>query len=138
MYTLYDKKTGQITGRTNDSEVAKLRSSIPGSFDSSKYYIKNGVPITLPEKPSRQSWHVYKMNNGVWNLNLELTTKKALEFRRYLLSTYVDKVNPIWLSQMNAVQQLQVANYRQDLLDITDQPNFPVDIIWPNVPDILK
>ena len=33
---------------------------------------------------------------------------------------------------------VEVKNYRQALRDITNQKNFPNEIIWPNKPDILR
>jgi hypothetical protein len=139
MYTLYDKRTGKIIGHTSDEFRAKSENSIVGMYNQEKYYILRNTPLLYPKKPTNKYWHVYHfdLQTENWILDIELTDSKVRQVRKELFN-YVDKVNPIWLQSMNALQQLQVANYRQDLLDITDQPNYPIDINWPIVPDFLK
>ena len=139
MYTTYDIKTGRITGTTNDIDRAQSEPNILGQYNASDYYIVNKQPVKYPPKPKGPSYLVYSFDftNNSWVLDIPASDIKARQFRSQLFS-YVDKVNPIWLASMNAVQQLQVANYRQDLLDITKQDNYPVDIVWPIVPYFLK
>lgn len=139
IFTTYDMKTGAITGVTNDEMRARSEPYIQGNYNGSEYYIVNKQPVKYPPKPKGPSYLVYSFDftNNSWVLDIQASDLKARQFRSQLFS-YVDKVNPIWLSSMNAVQQLQVANFRQDLLDVTKQENYPVDIVWPTIPYFLK
>lgn len=138
-YTLYDPNSGSILGVVSNIEDYKGYNFVRGSYDSKDYMVKNGNITKKPTPPSGPSWHVYNYNESTheWTLNKPASAAKAKELRRSYFK-YVDKVNPIWLASMNAIQQLQVANFRQDLLDITDQPGYPVQIQWPIIPDFLK
>jgi hypothetical protein len=55
--------------------------------------------------------------------------------RGQLLAKYVDAVNQVRWSLLTPEQQAYLTNYRQLLLDITDTPGFPYDVIWPTEPD---
>lgn len=136
-YTIFDNDS--IIGVVSHVEDYSGLNYVKGVYDSKDYVVVDGVLLRKPPNPTNEPWHVYdydKVSNSMV-LNIQKTDNKAKEIRRELFK-YVDKVNPIWLASMNAVQQLQVANYRQDLLDITKQENYPVDIVWPIVPYFLK
>ena len=49
---------------------------------------------------------------------------------------YLDTIltNPLRWAGYSAEQQGIIAQYRQDLLDITDQEGFPANIVWPQSP----
>lgn len=57
--------------------------------------------------------------------------------RNRLLQVKVDAVagNALRWADMTAEQQAAWAEYRTALLDITDQPGFPHNVIWPNPPE---
>lgn len=136
-YTIFDNNG--IIGVVSNVEDYKGYNFVKGNYNSKEYTVIDGKLVRKPPVPSNEPWHVYEFdkNSKSFVLNIAKTDKTARNLRRELFKN-VDKVNPIWLSQMNAVQQLQVANYRQDLLDITKQTNYPVQIVWPIVPDFLK
>jgi|SRR6478735_726571 len=57
--------------------------------------------------------------------------------RQTLLRTHVDPFvsNPLrWASMADADKEAILA-YREALLNITEQPDYPVAIVWPGVPD---
>lgn len=55
--------------------------------------------------------------------------------RQRFFSRYVDTINgPRWEMMPETAKQ-EFMTYRQALLDITIQPNFPYDIVWPTVPN---
>lgn len=55
--------------------------------------------------------------------------------RGQLLAKYVDAVNQVRWNLLTTEQQAYLTQYRQQLLDVTDQPGFPFDVIWPTEPD---
>lgn len=65
--------------------------------------------------------------------------QKASEVRTerdFLLSSVVDPIvtNPLRWGDLTESEQQEFVDYRKALLDITDQPNFPWDIEWPEKP----
>ena len=67
--------------------------------------------------------------------------QKAAELVRYkrdlLLVNVVDPIvsNPLRWADLTPAKQQSWANYRRELLDITDQVGFPNDVIWPVKPE---
>lgn len=139
MYTLYDPKSGRITAQTSSANRAKQEASIPGAWPAEVFYISRGQPQRYPPKPTSLFWHEYTwdLDSQTWRLDTEATKQAAQKHRRQLFS-YVDKVNPIWYASMTETQQTQTQQYRQDLLDITQQPGYPVSIEWPTIPGFLR
>lgn len=58
--------------------------------------------------------------------------------RKRKLVVEVDKVasNALRWASLTEEQQAAMAEYRQALLDITDQPGFPLDVVWPEKPEV--
>lgn len=56
--------------------------------------------------------------------------------RDSLLISYIDTLNPIRWEFMSEEQKDAWRIYRQELLDIPQQPQFPYDVIWPIKPSI--
>lgn len=54
--------------------------------------------------------------------------------RGQLLGKYVDAVNQVRWNLLTPEQQAYLTQYRQELLDVTDQAGFPFDVIWPEEP----
>ena len=50
-----------------------------------------------------------------------------------ILSTEVDSIvsNPLRWADLSSTEQLEMANYRTALLDITEQEGFPHNVVWP-------
>ena len=55
--------------------------------------------------------------------------------RRTLLKRFVDIYHPLRWNALTLEQQSAVAAYRQALLDVTNQPDFPNSIEWPQRPN---
>jgi len=139
IHTLYDNKTGVITGQTTDPHRIQFETNIAGNYNGSIYYIKQARAKKYPPKPARAFWHRYDWDNVAekWQLNLDETARSAKLYRNNLFR-YVDKISPIWYASMTAQQRLDAQAYRQALLDITQQSDFPVNIQWPSVPEFLR
>ena len=64
---------------------------------------------------------------------------KVRQLRKRIMRTKVDPVvtNPLRWADLDTLQQDELKAYRQDLLDLTDQPGFPFEITWPTKPSWL-
>lgn len=136
-FTVYDS-SGKILRSGSCPEYDYENQNLPGELileglsDAATQYVDNGIIVDMPERPSDDYDFDYVSKS--WIYNEQLASKKARGHRNYLLVTEVDSINAIrWLA-MNQQEQEQWTKYRQDLLDITTQPNFPHDIIWPIKP----
>lgn len=70
----------------------------------------------------------------------EIDAEKAKQIRgerNFLLSEHVDPIvsNPLRWADMSENDQIAWTQYRQDLLDVSNQSGFPHDVNWPNMPD---
>lgn len=136
-YTFYDPATGRIISNQSIERTSDLRGRtyIPGRYLSSKYYIQDRKPVKFPAWPIingsakyRWDWHTH-----AWILDAVASDRAARDFRQQLL-LQVDRVNPIWYASLTAQQQTELQDYRQALLDITDQSGYPTEIDWPTQP----
>lgn len=91
-------------------------------------YVENGVVVEMPPKPDGD----YKFDYNVkqWVFDTAKATADALTKRqKLLLDSDYTQLPDVPLNDKEAW-----AIYRQQLRDITSQPNFPNDIIWPTPP----
>lgn len=137
-YTIY-KNNGEIihTGTTqNIEDVNKLLGvglSVIWEEAKEDQYVDSGVFVNLPEKPN--DGYVFDYVTKTWVIDLIGLDKKAKTLRNYLLAEGPDRISPIWWSSMTPEQQQVWTDYRQALLDITTQPTYPQDILWPTKPE---
>lgn len=98
------------------------------SFDD--YYVKNGKLMPCPEKP--EGFYVW---DGIeWVIDIERNKQKVLNLRQ----AYLQESD--WTDTVSAKTRLGDAlyqawqDYRQALRDITLQPDYPLEVIWPIAP----
>lgn len=96
-------------------------------------YVEDGELVAMPPKPSND--HIFNYDTKAWVLNLQAVTNRAIAFRDELLREGPDRISPLWWASMTPAQQQAWLDYRQLLLDVTDQPGFPTDIVWPTKPE---
>ena len=135
-YTFYDNTTGRIIAvRSLDTAPPRLESFVEGLYLPDLYYIEKGRPVQFPPKPAGSKGAQYRWDwkTKTWQYDEDLTISFARRFRQQLLGN-VDQVNPLWYDSMTQQQKDELASYRQALLDVTDQPDWPVNIIWPAKP----
>jgi len=55
--------------------------------------------------------------------------------RDKFLQIHIDTMNPVRWESMTQTQRGEWVQYRQDLLDIPQQSEFPTNILWPTKPE---
>lgn len=118
------------------SNVADGQSYQIGVATIDRHYVENGQLVTMPDKPGEN--YAFDYASKTWNPDLTLAESSALAKRNQLLADGPDRVNPMWWASMSAADQTAVTEYRQALLDITQQPGFPLEITWPDLPDVFR
>lgn len=105
---------------------------LEGSANPDLYYIVDSSVIELPTKPSENHYFDYSIKQ--WVFNFELADSKAKYTRDRLLAEGPDRISPVWWSSMTNEEQQAWTFYRQALLDITNQVDYPEFIVWPIKP----
>jgi len=137
IYSIYDQTTGQIKRivqtDTIDRQLDKDELYIEGSYYGTKYYIENSQPVEMPPRPD-SSYAEFDYATKQWFLNPESATREIKLKRQQLL------VNSDWTDLLSAKTRLgdelynQWQTYRQELRDITNQPGYPLNVVWPTQP----
>ena len=135
-YTIYNPVTGQIISTKTFSQGETIpddMSVLPGDI-STEYYIANGQPVKKSPDPSNHwSRYNYDYTTYTWVINPVITSFLTRQFRDDLLGL-VDRVNPVRYATLTDQQKTELAAYRQALLDVPQQVNFPTDVVWPAKP----
>ena len=107
---------------------------IPGVHaDPSSFSYFDGIQIVrMPSKPSDN--HIFDYDIKEWKYDIESARLKALKQRDLLLAEGPDRISPMWWSSMTEQEQQAWTFYRQALLDITEQQDYPEFIVWPTKP----
>lgn len=142
-YTVYDSTTGEIqhvfTSQDPELVAQNLQglTYIAGDYNSKDYYIVDQQPVAKPDVPE-VAGHVYKFDYAqrAWQLDIAKTQTASRQMRNNLLGL-VDRINPIWYASLTSQQQSELAQYRQCLLDVPQQPGWPESVTWPRQPTWL-
>lgn len=136
-YIVY-KNTGEIIryGVCQD-ETFNLQSQegeliLEGECTGKYQYIDAYAVVDMPDKPEGD--YEFDYISKQWKYNIDLAKIKAINKRDILLSEGPDRISPMWWSSMTPEEQQAWSDYRQALLDITSQPNYPETIVWPTKP----
>ena len=135
-YTTYNPKTGRVMAIVTDRSLAPGVPAIPGTWNASTYYIKGNVPKLLPPIMGNPNNYDWDFATESWVFNPDKAKNTIRRIRDKLL-TAVDRVNPLWYASLSAERQAEIQDYRQALLDVTDQPGFPASVTWPAKPGWL-
>lgn len=132
IYTIYSEITGQILRVVQtdhiESQLQEDQRHIEGSVDDSKYYINNGSPVEIPEKPSPYADFDY--DSKQWVVNTPMVVFNVLEKRKKLLAA----TDWTQMPDVSIATKAAWAAYRQELRDITAQAGYPTEITWPTPP----
>ena len=113
---------------TEGESFVLIESPKDGMLDIAMNMVDGGEVVPLPPKPSED--HRFDYVNKTWALDHSRQGRKVRSKRNQLLQesdwTQLPDV-PIATKDAWAV-------YRQALRDITEQPGFPFDVVWPQPP----
>lgn len=101
-----------------------------------RHYVENGQLAEIPKKPDEN--HVFDYTSKTWVPDIAAATARAMAKRNQLLADGPDRVNPLWWAAMSLSEKAEVAEYRQALLNITDQAGYPLQIDWPPPPAVFS
>lgn len=127
----YDKK-GAITDSV--SVIPELRDKYPDYIEVSEsvgvltHYISNDRCMPIGTAPSDA--HVFSYENKQW----ELSDEKAKDGVRAQRETLLKQSDWTQLPDVPLSTKEAWSAYRQALRDITDQPGFPLHVVWPVQP----
>lgn len=141
-YTEYDPVTGQIlnlltmNAETVPADVAQ-RPWIPGHHNERTHYVANKQIVAKPhDEHAHLPGRYWNYQTCSWQTDLTVSENTIRTWRNELLKT-VDRVNPVWFNALTPAQQQQLIQYRQALLDVPQQTNFPESVEWPAKPSWL-
>lgn len=122
---------GYCSDETFDLQAGEGEALLEAEFTGDQY-VEGGALVDMPTKPVGD--FVFDYATKTWVVDLIRATNKALALRDQLLRDGPDRISPLWWASMTATEQQAWTDYRQALLDISDQPGFPTNIIWPVSP----
>lgn len=138
-YFVYKTETGQITqtGNCDESEIG-LYGTDQGfavgvgnvDIDLNYFDIKNSKLLIIPPKPDESLWWIFDFKSKFWVVNIE----RADEIQRQKRNVLLTQTDWTQLPDVPLATKESWAIYRQALRDITDQPGYPLEVIWPDPP----
>ena len=141
IYTIYEPATGHITNILHAVSTDDLdnhlgsRMAIEGQYDSNEYYIQNQIPVTKSPKPGDE--YEYNYIDHTWQINTIYLMKHG-RIKRNQMLVEIDNISPVRYASLTAEQQAELQQYRQLLLDVPQQSDFPITIDWPVKPAWLR
>lgn len=135
-FTIYKTDTGQITKTGFGNEI-----SIQLSIDQDEsvlyvesncltQYVSNGNIIDFPPKPNGS--YVFNYTTKQWDPDFDQQSYLVKQKRDKLL--YESDWTQIPNNSLTPEVQQEWAIYRQELRDVTSQPGYPFNVIWPVQP----
>lgn len=130
MFSIYKLDTGEIKRVSKTNDLSAGEGFIEGEYSSNTHYVKNGEALELPPKLSDEPVFDYILERWVYKAGLDISS--ILSKRQRLLA------DSDWTQIPDVSHPLKTewAAYRQALRDITLQPNFPLDFLWPRPPKV--
>ena len=101
---------------------------VPLGVTDETHFVVNGGLVPFPPKPSPH--HTFNYATKQWEPDPVLAAQLALSKRAQLL------VASDWTQLPDVPLETKEAwaVYRQALRDITEQPGYPLDVVWPSPP----
>ena len=92
----------------------------------------------LPKLSTEEDWakHGVVYTEVEVQLTQEQKALRVRDMRDRLLAACDYYVMPDYPSSAESLEEVKA--YRQALRDITKQEGFPVEVVWPDVPDVLQ
>jgi hypothetical protein len=132
--TIYKLSSGQVLRLCQcpdalvQAQLAVGEGYVEGTLDSFSYYIQDGQVVDMPPKPDGAYYFDYATKQWVQDQSAQENTVKAQRNQLLQQSDWTQ------LADIPAETKALWEPYRQALRDITDQPGYPYDIVWPTPP----
>lgn len=92
------------------------------------------IEQTIPTRDANGSYiRAYKFIELTKD-ELEIADANNRLKRDKTLATFVDSINAVRWASMSPEKQEAWTKFRTALLDITDQPGWPANLVWPKIP----
>ena len=132
MFSIYDLFTGEIKRVSETANPSHGEGFVEGEYSSATHYVKKGVVLELPAKLANEPVFDYLLERWVDVANLD--TRRLMMQRGKLLS------DSDWtqMPDVNLANKAEWAAYRQALRDMTLQPGYPVNVVWPVKPEPIR
>lgn len=137
MTIIYKVDTGEIITSSEhampesalDVALVEGLAAIEGFCSPDDGYVKDGLLKHKPEKPD--DTYIFDLNLEEWVLSISALLAQVSEKRAYLLRA------SDWtqLPDVPLATKEEWAVYRQALRDLTEQPGYPTNVIWPVEPE---
>jgi hypothetical protein len=144
IYTIYQIATGHISNilyadsfedlNNHLRSRTDLMAAMLGEYDSDAYYIQDQTAVAKSPKPGPE--YSYNYTDHVWEIDIDYLTLHSRIARDRALAE-IDAVSPVRYASLNSDQQIEIQTYRQLLLDVPQQSDFPTAIAWPTKPTWL-
>lgn len=111
-------------------------------IDNIEDFVPFGDYILAPNQEGEIGW-TWTESGWIDPYGIQFTTDRAASRARFkrdaLLKKYVDKISPVRWESYTQAQKDAWKEYRQALLDVPQQAEFPANIVWPTEPsDIIS
>jgi len=123
--------SGQIlrTGSCPDADLPlQGENVIEGVANDATQYIQNGTVVDMPPKPDGAYYFDYATKQWAQDQSVQEANVKAQRNQLLQQSDWTQ------LADIPADTKALWEPYRQALRDVTDQPGYPYDIVWPTPP----
>lgn len=102
-------------------------------------YVENGVLIKKPQRPSR--YYNWDMPSKQWILDEQMQFECesfTVREKRDLLLKELDEIvaNPLRWAGFTSEIQAKLIQYRLDLLNVPQQTGFPLNVVFPEKPEV--
>lgn len=135
-YTIYSTITGQILRNIATPDISIQigddEDYIDGTINDTEYYIEQGQAVAIPLKPGE--YYVFNYTTKQWQQNPQIAIGQVTARRQKLLQQSDWTELPTVIAQRTEQWSLDWQQYRQALRDITAQPGYPTNIMWPVAP----
>jgi len=137
-FTIYKTTNGEIiqSGHCQDEDyelqqIPEGCDIIPLASAVRSQYVENASIVDKPAQPSQ--FHVFNYDVKQWVPDADLAGQYVKRQRNTLL--YQSDWTQIPGNPLSFQKQQEWSSYRQALRDITMQPSYPFEIIWPTQPE---
>lgn len=138
-YAIYNILSGQIIQICAAESIESLSHLItpeqnvllmPNYVTDTTYYVENDTYVAIPAKPG--PYYIFDYTTKTWVQDYNLASTAVIRRRNEQL--YASDWTQIPNNPLTPEKQQEWAVYRQELRDVTLQPGYPFNVVWPTQP----